>query len=64
MALGLYRDQPVFRRIVDDCCDRLRPELGFDLRDELFPGLAADAADAGGGEPAAKLDLRRLVRSS
>ena len=63
MALGLYRDQPAFRRVVDDCCERLRPELGLDLRDELFPGLAADR---GGGEapagPPAKLDLRRLVR--
>ena len=46
MALGLYRDEPVFRRIVDDCCERLIPELGFDLRDELFPGLAGGAAAA------------------
>jgi FkbM family methyltransferase len=61
MALGLYRDQPAFRRIVDDCCARLRPELGFDLRDELFPGLAGGGGEAP-AEPAAKLDLRRLVR--
>ncbi|HSS77369.1 MAG TPA: acyltransferase domain-containing protein [Thermoanaerobaculia bacterium] len=63
MALGLYRDQPVFRSLVDDCSDRLRPELGFDLRDELFPGLAVDSD--GGGAPAGsppKLDLRHLVR--
>jgi FkbM family methyltransferase len=59
MALGLYRDEPAFRRIVDDCCDQLLPELGFDLRDELFPGLAAGAA-----APAAspRPDLRRLLR--
>ena len=60
MALGLYRDLPAFRRIVDDCCDRLRPELGFDLRDELFPGLSGGAAAPAG--PPSKLDLRRLVR--
>jgi FkbM family methyltransferase len=61
MALGLYRDQPAFRRIVDDCCEFLRPELGLDLRRELFPGLA----DGGTAAPAAgpsKLDLRRLLR--
>ena len=60
MALGLYRDLPAFRRIVDDCCDRLRPELGFDLRDELLPGLAG-GVEAPAGAPS-KLDLRRLVR--
>ena len=61
MALGLYRYEPVFRRIVDDCCERLRPELGFDLRDELFPGLASGAETAvSAGSP--KLDLRSLVR--
>lgn len=59
MALGLYRDEPVFRRIVDDCCERLIPELGFDLRDELFPGLASGAETPA---PAPKLDLRSLVR--
>jgi FkbM family methyltransferase len=58
MALGLYRDEPVFRRIVDDCCERLIPELGFDLRDELFPGLASGVETAA----APKLDLRSLVR--
>jgi FkbM family methyltransferase len=61
MALGLYRDQPQFRRTVDDCCDRLLPELGFDLRGVLFPGLASGRAE----EPASaspRLDLRRILR--
>jgi FkbM family methyltransferase len=61
MALGLYRDEPAFRRIVDDCCERLIPELGFDLRDELFPGLRSGGGTAvSAGSP--KLDLRSLVR--
>lgn len=58
MALGLYREEPTFRRIVDDCCERLLPELGFDLRSELFPGLAGPAA----GAASPKRDLRSLLR--
>lgn len=60
MALGLYRDEPVFRRIVDECCDLLRPELGFDLREQLFPGLVGDAAPVTPSAP--KRDLRSLIR--
>jgi amino acid adenylation domain-containing protein len=37
MGLNLYRDEPLFRAIVDDCCERLRPHLGRDLRELLFP---------------------------
>ena len=58
MALGFYRDEPAFRILVDDCCDRLLPELGFDLRGELFPGLAGGSEEAA---PIAKLDLRRIL---
>ncbi|HJX29003.1 MAG TPA: FkbM family methyltransferase, partial [Thermoanaerobaculia bacterium] len=63
MALGLYRDEPFFRQIVDECCDRLRPELGFDLREQLFPGLSAGAATAAPpAAPGGKRDLRSLIR--
>lgn len=61
MALGLYRDQPAFRRVVDDCCERLLPELGFDLRNELFPSMAGDVAPAASPTPT-KRDLRSLLR--
>jgi phthiocerol/phenolphthiocerol synthesis type-I polyketide synthase E len=59
MALGLYRDEPAFRRIVDECCDLLRPELGFDLREQLFPGLAGAPAPV---TQSPKRDLRSLIR--
>lgn len=63
MALGLYRDEPFFRRLVDECCDRLRPELGFDLREQLFPGLTAGATTAAPpAAPGGKRDLRSLIR--
>ncbi len=37
MGLNLYRDEPLFRAIVDDCCDYLTPHLGRDLREILYP---------------------------
>ncbi|HKI02159.1 MAG TPA: non-ribosomal peptide synthase/polyketide synthase, partial [Thermoanaerobaculia bacterium] len=43
MARGLYESEPVFREELDRCVELLRPRLGFDLRDVLFP--APEKAD-------------------
>jgi amino acid adenylation domain-containing protein len=45
MGEALYRRSAVFRAEVDHCCELLRPALGFDLREVLFPA-PADAAAA------------------
>jgi amino acid adenylation domain-containing protein len=37
MGLNLYRGEPLFRAVLDDCCERLKPHLGRDLRDLLYP---------------------------
>ena len=37
MGLGVYREEPVFKRTVDDCAERLLPHLSFDIRDVLYP---------------------------
>lgn len=37
MGLDVYRAEPTFRKVVDDCCKRLVCHLGFDLRDALYP---------------------------
>jgi len=37
MGLNLYRDEPLFRAIVDDCCEFLKPHLARDLRELLYP---------------------------
>jgi amino acid adenylation domain-containing protein len=44
MGEALYRRSAVFRAEVDRCCELLRPELGFDLREVLFPAPADEAA--------------------
>ncbi len=37
MGLELYETEPLFRQIIDECSERLRPHLEQDLRDILYP---------------------------
>ncbi|HEX2211566.1 MAG TPA: type I polyketide synthase, partial [Longimicrobium sp.] len=56
MARGLYEAEPAFRAEVDRCAEILRPHLGMDIREALFPGEAPpDAA------PSATIDLRAML---
>jgi len=41
MGLDLYRSEPVYRAEVDHCCELLKPSLGSDLRDYLYPAEGA-----------------------
>ena len=56
MAAGLYATEPVFRETVDRCAGILRPRLGADLREALYPGGAADSGDGAGST-----ELRRML---
>jgi acyl transferase domain-containing protein/acyl carrier protein len=57
MGKGLYETEPLFRETVDRCAEILRPYLGMDLREALYPAdELAPAADAPGG-----LDLRGML---
>ena len=38
LGRNLYREEPVFQREVDRCCERLIPLIGKDLRELLFAG--------------------------
>ncbi len=38
MGWELYQTEPTFREQVDACCELLRPHLGFELQDVLYPG--------------------------
>jgi acyl transferase domain-containing protein len=59
MGRGLYESEPLFRKTVDHCCEILRPELGLDLREVLYP---ARPASPGGNGPEPGIDLRRMLR--
>ncbi len=37
MAEGLYRSEPVFRQHLDACAELLRPHLGLDIRELIYP---------------------------
>ncbi|MFL5381223.1 MAG: type I polyketide synthase, partial [Longimicrobiaceae bacterium] len=57
MGKGLYETEPLFRETVDRCAEILRPYLGMDLREALYPADdPAPAADAPAG-----LDLRAML---
>lgn len=46
MARGLYDGERVFREHVDACAGILRPHLGFDLRDLIYPNSKDGRRDA------------------
>lgn len=41
MGREIYETEPLFRKVVDECCEELRPLLGFNLQGILYP--AADS---------------------
>jgi acyl transferase domain-containing protein/acyl carrier protein len=47
MARETYEQEPVFRAVVDECCEILQPILGLDLRDVIHPaeGATDEAAE-------------------
>ncbi|HEX6371580.1 MAG TPA: beta-ketoacyl synthase N-terminal-like domain-containing protein [Longimicrobium sp.] len=56
MARGLYDAEPAFRAEVDRCAAILRPLVGIDIREVIFPGDApAEAA------PGAGIDLKAML---
>lgn len=40
MGLGLYQQEPTFRDHIDACSELVRSELGYDLREILYPHAA------------------------
>ncbi|MDT5077626.1 MAG: hypothetical protein QOJ80_2263 [Mycobacterium sp.] len=58
MAAQLYSAEPLVKRTIDECCRKLKPDLGLDLRRVLFPGprrresAAAELRDTALAQPA------------
>ncbi len=43
MGRNLYEGESLFRAVVDDCCEILKPHLGRDLRELLYPAIGDEA---------------------
>ena len=43
MAKGLYESEALFRETVDTCCEQLKPFMGMDLRELLYPEILTEA---------------------
>jgi phthiocerol/phenolphthiocerol synthesis type-I polyketide synthase E len=46
MGRALYESAPVFRQLLDECCEQLKPVLGVDLRAVIYPIPTAQAEAA------------------
>jgi non-ribosomal peptide synthase protein (TIGR01720 family) len=46
MGAGLYETEATFRTHLDECAELLRPALGLDLREVLYPSTASGAGES------------------
>ncbi|MBD2607323.1 SDR family NAD(P)-dependent oxidoreductase [Scytonema hofmannii FACHB-248] len=62
MAFELYQTQPTFRACVDQCCELLKPQLGLDLRDVLYPNKNSENGSKQKlNTQSTGLDLRKML---
>ncbi|WP_026735869.1 type I polyketide synthase [Fischerella sp. PCC 9605] len=62
MALELYQTEPTFRACVDQCCELLKPHLGLDLRDVLYPNRnSSNGSKQKQNTQSTGLDLRKML---
>ena len=64
MAWELYQVEPVFRASVDYCCEFLKPLLGQDLRDVIYPYRASQQDQQSPQDNSQGLDLRKMLGRS
>ncbi|MCK5058711.1 MAG: acyltransferase domain-containing protein, partial [Candidatus Aminicenantes bacterium] len=58
MALELYQSIDIFRNTVDECCEILKPLMGLDLHEVIFPGKSGEKSSR---SRETKLDLKKLM---
>jgi non-ribosomal peptide synthase protein (TIGR01720 family) len=61
MALELYQTEPTFRACVNQCCELLKPLLGLDLRDVLYPQINSENSKQKQDTLSSRLDLRKML---
>ncbi len=58
MARGLYRAEEKFREQVDLCCELLKPHLGLDLREVVYPVATEDETNIAAGR---EVNLKKML---
>ncbi|MEG4573875.1 SDR family oxidoreductase [Microcoleus sp. N3A4] len=63
MAWELYQVEPTFQETIDRCCELLKPLLGLDLRDILYPNRnqTANSSQQPNSTAQSSFDLRRML---
>jgi acyl transferase domain-containing protein len=64
MTWELYQVEPIFRDRVDYCCEFLKPILGQDLRNVIYPNISAQQNQQQSQENSQGLDLRKMLGRS
>ncbi|MEH2283663.1 MAG: acyltransferase domain-containing protein [Nostoc sp.] len=64
MAWELYQVEPVFQKQIDYCCEFLKPLLGQDLRDIIYPHRTSGQEQRSPQENSPGLDLRKMLGRS
>jgi acyl transferase domain-containing protein len=62
MALELYQSEPTFRAHLDRCSKLLKPHLGLDLQEVLYPKREQADDHARAATPDQGFDLRKMLR--
>lgn len=66
MGWELYQNEPIFHECVDRCCELLKPLLGMDLKDILYPSQSQSSdpsppTDESESSPRSQFDLRKML---
>ncbi|MEH2354882.1 acyltransferase domain-containing protein [Nostoc sp.] len=64
MAWELYQVEPLFQKQIDYCCEFLKPLLGQDLRDIIYPHRASQLDQQEDLQNSQGLDLRKMLGRS
>jgi acyl transferase domain-containing protein/acyl carrier protein len=67
MGLELYQTEPAFRFEIDRCCELLKPHLGLDLREMIYPAAKETTTENQNGDKTATgassgFDLRAMLK--
>ena len=61
MGLGLYRAEPLFREEMDRCFEILKPIIGYDLKEILYPSSESNRSYRSDSKKINRIEIAQLV---